>query len=78
LARAVLVDPAVEVFADEVKIGELDLSREGRFATAFSLPPEVVERASFDVRFVARDYVYDPQDIRRCVVFRLHLVEAAR
>jgi hypothetical protein len=75
LARPELRDVTVNIFADEILVGRLAVPPSGAIEALYQLPRQVIARPSFDVRFVTGDYVYDPKDIRRCVVFRLDLLE---
>lgn len=69
--RSELAGTEVRLFADEIPLGAVTLPEEGPVEARWPLPPEILERASFDARFVADDYAYFGRNLRLCGVFRL-------
>lgn len=75
LGRAELEGTRLAIFADEVLLTTVTLPRKGRLDLEFPLPKEILERPSFDVRFVADNFAYVGRDLRLCASFRLKSVE---
>ncbi len=73
LDRPVLDGTRVEVFADEVKVGEIELQSGAEVRGSWTLPEELNARPYVSVRLIADDYVYSESggEMRHCVVFRL-------
>lgn len=64
LGRPELVGVRVAIEADELRIGEVTLKREGEHDVSIALPPELRSRSLLTIRLVADDYVY-LRDLRR-------------
>lgn len=64
LGRPELAGVRVAIEADEVRVGELTLKREGEHDVAIALPAELRSRPLLTIRLIAADYVY-LRDLRR-------------
>ena len=71
LRRGELDGARVRVFVDEQELGVIAIESGAEVALDLPLRAELAARPFASLRFVADDYVYAAQDVRRCVVFRL-------
>ena len=74
ISSLVLRGASVQVFADELALGELALGTPEPLVLDAALPPEVLARPFVSIRFVSTDYTYVGEDLRHCVAFRLKRV----
>jgi hypothetical protein len=71
LARPELDGTKVAVFAEEERVGEFSVHAEQPIELALALSEKIAARPFIAVRFVADDYAYSTEDLRRHVVFAL-------
>lgn len=75
LDRPELDGKTITVSLDEVPVGKIRLSAGRSVERTVKVPWAVNGRPWLTVRFVADDYVYEGDDLRRCVSFRLQSLE---
>ncbi|GEM_PF-1757130 len=75
LDRPELNGKTITVSLDEVPVGKIRLSAGRSVERTVKVPWAVNGRPWLTVRFVADDYVYEGDDLRRCVSFRLESIE---
>jgi len=74
LDRPQLDGARLRVFVDEQRLHTLSLAAGEPVDLRLELPAELGDREFVSVRFVAGDYVYAEEDLRRCVAFELRSV----
>jgi len=78
LAARTLRGKKVRIWADEVELGAVELAPGRPIDLSLPLPPPLLGRSFFDLRFAADDWVYSGPELRHCVTFRLRSVAVSK